>query len=190
MIARSKTSGLAIASLVLGILGLTCILPIIGALLAVIFGIVALNQIGKSGGQLTGHGQAVAGLITGGIGLLMLPIMAALLLPALGQARGKARSTLCINNVKQIGIACTLYANDNNDKPPRSFDDLKQELPSRKVLICPAAKDQTNCSYAFTGATNLWQADPNVIVLREIEANHRGRRTVLYADGHVEQRKD
>jgi hypothetical protein len=34
--------------------------------------------------------------------------------------------------------------------------------------------------------TNKWQNDPDVVILRETEANHRGRRTLLYDDGHVQ----
>ena len=45
----AKTSGLAIASLVFGILGMTCILPVVGAIAALIMGIIALSQINKSG---------------------------------------------------------------------------------------------------------------------------------------------
>src|SRR5438552_7611412 len=105
----SKTSGLAIASLVLGILGLTCILPIIGPILAIIFGIVALNQISKSRGGVTGQGQAIAGLVLGGISLVMIPILAAMLLPALNMAREKARRVACLGNERQLVQAIALY---------------------------------------------------------------------------------
>lgn len=60
-----RTSGLAIASLVLGIL----VLCGIGSLLATIFGAVSLGQISRSNGTLTGKGMAVAGLVLGIIGL-------------------------------------------------------------------------------------------------------------------------
>ena len=60
-----RTSGLAIASLVLGIL----VLCGIGSLLATIFGAVSLGQIARSNGTLTGKGMAVAGLVLGIIGL-------------------------------------------------------------------------------------------------------------------------
>lgn len=59
--AGSRTSGLAIASFVLGLLGLCGI----GSLLAVIFGHCALSEIDKSGGAVTGRGLAVAGLVLG-----------------------------------------------------------------------------------------------------------------------------
>ena len=189
----SKTSGLAVASLVLGILGLTCILPIIGPLLAIIFGIVALNQISKSGGQIAGQGQAIAGLITGGVSLVMIPIiilMVAIALPNLIQARERARAGQCLNNVKGISLACAMYANDNSGKLPRNFDDLKEVLTSTRIFICPSAKDQTHYSYAFTGVTNRFQEDMDIVILREIEENHFEKRTLLFNDGHVEQRKD
>ncbi len=60
-----RTSGLAVTSLVLGLLWLCGI----GSLLATIFGAVAIGQIDRSHGALTGRGMAVAGLILGIIGL-------------------------------------------------------------------------------------------------------------------------
>jgi hypothetical protein len=56
------TSGLAIASLVLGILGVS--------LLALIFGAIALNAIGKNP-NLSGKGLAIAGLVLGIVGMLI-----------------------------------------------------------------------------------------------------------------------
>jgi hypothetical protein len=57
------TNGLAIASLVCSVVGLACMG--FGSFLGVIFGIIALNQIKKTGQG--GHGLALAGIITGGI---------------------------------------------------------------------------------------------------------------------------
>jgi hypothetical protein len=59
-----KTDGMAIASLVLGILSITCI-GLIGTILAVVFGILSRKKIKESGGALKGEGLALAGIILG-----------------------------------------------------------------------------------------------------------------------------
>lgn len=64
----ARTSGLAVASLVLSLLWLAGF----GSLLAIIFGGVAVGQIGKSSGLLTGKGMAWAGVILGILGLTPL----------------------------------------------------------------------------------------------------------------------
>lgn len=61
---RSGTNGLAVASLVLGILWLCGI----GSLLAVIFGIIALSQLSKQ--PQGGRGLAIAGIVLGTIGIV------------------------------------------------------------------------------------------------------------------------
>lgn len=69
--ARPTVAGLAIASLVLGILWIGWI----GSLLAVIFGHVALSQIKRAKGWKTGRGMALAGVILGWIGLATLVVL-------------------------------------------------------------------------------------------------------------------
>lgn len=66
----TRTSGMAIASLVLGLLWLYWI----GSLLAVIFGRIALGEIDRSQGTIGGRGMAVAGLVLGIIGLSVLGV--------------------------------------------------------------------------------------------------------------------
>jgi serine/threonine protein kinase len=68
-----QTSGLAIASLVLGILGL-CSLGLT-AIPAVICGHIALSRIGKSANRLTGSGIAIGGLVTGYVPVLIIIII-------------------------------------------------------------------------------------------------------------------
>ena len=58
---RSRTSGLAVSSLVLGIVGFF----FVTAILAVVFGHVSLSQIKRSLGAVTGRGMAIAGLVLG-----------------------------------------------------------------------------------------------------------------------------
>ncbi len=50
--------------------------------------------------------------------IAIIAILAGLLLPALARSKNKAKDVECINNLKQIGIALRLWANDNDGKFP------------------------------------------------------------------------
>ena len=84
------TSGKATTALILGLLSFLCVGSCLTGIPAVILGILALNDIGKSRGRLGGKGMAITGLVFGAIGILSLPIMIGLLLPAVQKVRGAA----------------------------------------------------------------------------------------------------
>ena len=50
--------------------------------------------------------------------IAIIAILAAILLPALNQARAKSQSMTCLNNLKQLGLHMHMYADDNGDFLP------------------------------------------------------------------------
>jgi hypothetical protein len=65
------TNGFAIASLVLGIIGLTAF-PVIPSIIAIIFGYKGRREIDRSGGRQHGRGMATAGLALGWIAIVLV----------------------------------------------------------------------------------------------------------------------
>jgi prepilin-type N-terminal cleavage/methylation domain-containing protein/prepilin-type processing-associated H-X9-DG protein len=52
--------------------------------------------------------------------IAVIAVLAALLLPVLAKAKESGRAIQCLNNLRQIGLAVRLYADDNGDALPRS----------------------------------------------------------------------
>ena len=105
-----KTSGMAIASLVCGVLGCLGITAIVGLVL----GIVAQVKISRSGGRLKGSGLAIAGICVSAV-MLIATVPAALLLPALSKAKQRALTINCESNLKQLALGVRLYSNDHKE---------------------------------------------------------------------------
>jgi prepilin-type N-terminal cleavage/methylation domain-containing protein len=60
--------------------------------------------------------------------IAIIAVLAALLLPALGRAKQKAWRADCLSNLKELGVAFTLYLDDSADRFPDRRD-LKSSLP-------------------------------------------------------------
>ena len=113
-----KTSGMAIAAFVLGIMSIfTCALT---AIPAIILGIVSLVRIEKSGGSLTGRGFAIAGIVVPAVSLPLIALFMGILMPALARTRQIAFRMVCGTNLSGIGKAMLIYAGDYDEELPRS----------------------------------------------------------------------
>lgn len=149
-----RTSGLAIASLVLGILSL--FLTILTSIPAIICGILALTRISSSRGQLAGRGLAISGIVTGVLFTLVLPVilMFIIMMPALSRAREGADRAACQNNLKQMGLVLKMYANESKGEyfPQLSSEPGNLMFSAREVhpellsdlstLICPSDSER------------------------------------------------
>ena len=110
--------------------------------------IYSINQpissfvVGRSttqGWLTVGHGtQQPANAVVLPLVIVPTAIFAGMALPALAQAKGKAQSITCVNNLKQMGLAARIYATDHNDTFPSNFLAMKDELNTPKILICPS----------------------------------------------------
>jgi len=91
--------------------------------------------------------------------IAIIAILAAMLLPALARAREQARRANCISNLKQLGLACHMYAQDYDEWFPvaSTVTVLNAEslliptyVTAQKLFICPSS---TFPDRATTGTT-------------------------------------
>ena len=73
------------------------------------------QNLRKSGGSSSKAGFTLLELL---VVVAVIGILAGLLLPALAKAKQKAQQAGCLSNMKQIGVAIHMYADDNDDTLP------------------------------------------------------------------------
>ena len=68
--------------------------------------------------------------------IAIIVILAGLLLPALGSARLKARAISCLNNEKQLSIACQIYTDESNDRFPYNLGagEIRQDVSASSYV--------------------------------------------------------
>jgi prepilin-type N-terminal cleavage/methylation domain-containing protein len=101
--------------------------------------------------------------------IAIIAILAAILFPVFISAKSKSREASCANNLRQIGTAVTLYANDwSGTLPPLNIygplvdaagvvsrGPLTKYVGAKRVLVCPVdysgRKQKFNYSYTMNG---------------------------------------
>ena len=116
MLSYPATSGLAIASMICGILvifswGIT-------GLPAVICGHLARGKIKRSGGTLEGNGFALTGLILGYIGLVLFPLLIAAIFWGANAAVKSATKITAMSEVHSIETAVNSFYFEYRTMPP------------------------------------------------------------------------
>ncbi len=114
--------------------------------------------------------------------LAIIGLLASLLLPAVSRATEAGRSTACLSNLRQIGLAVQMYVQDNRNRLPfirdRRFETnappdtnavasidvvLTDYLGASRVLRCPSDRkrffEQTGSSYSWNSLLNGQDAD-------------------------------
>jgi len=108
--------------------------------------------------------------------IAIIAVLASLLLPALAEAKEKARRAKCISNLKQIGIAVRMFSMEHDALFPwhidpaeggtfgadaglvwKDYASLWNELDTPKILVCPSDKvtlATANTWAEFGGSTN------------------------------------
>lgn len=136
---RPRT-GLAVTSLVLGLMGNLC-LWILAGIPAIITGHIAYSRAKRFPERYGGAGIAIAGFVLGYVSLIVgaatLAFIAAITLPAMAKAKGKAIEIQCVNNLKQLSIAAKIYAIDHQGQFPTNFPSMGTALASPGILVCP-----------------------------------------------------
>jgi prepilin-type processing-associated H-X9-DG protein len=142
----------------------------------------------------------------GGLVLAAAPLAVGVAVPATFKARQQAERVRAASNLRQIGMGCMLYANENRGKYPPDLGALLQHdlnpdvfVTGRGAQVPPdvraAAPDvqaqwvNKNADFVYLGAglnANVDAAADRVVAHEKFELGVNGGINVLFADGHVE----
>lgn len=124
--------------------------------------------------------------------LLLIALASAVVVTVYARARSLSKRTLCLNNVRNVGIALHMYAQDNDGFfPPEEPGLSALEIENRYVFRCPSVRHRKGSPEVFPidfiyrpGFSN--QDAPNEPMLGDDQPRHEGGANVLTVDGSVQ----
>ena len=189
----ARNSGKAIWSLILGILSNFC-LWILGSIPAIILGVMAIKEVDSSEGRAQGKGLALAGIITGSVGIFLggavvitaVGVLSAIAMPASTRIQDKALQAKQISDMRQISLGCIGYSYDNDGRFPNDLSELMPDYLDGEDLIEWSGSSSMPVDpvpYLFRGAEAL--ANPDQPFLASPVAID-GKIAIGFPDGRVE----
>jgi len=128
----------------------------------------------------------------------IVALLVALMFPAVSRVRESARRATCKSNLRQIGLACHMWADDNNEKFPPDFASLVPTyIDNPKVFGCPSVRGSggvaagpDDSDYTYVPGRDAALPGDFILAYDKHTDNHRGDGfNVLYCDAHVEWRR-
>lgn len=138
-----------------------------------------------NGWLVVGKGSQSASQVLAPLLMVPLAVLGGVSTPVISKTRDTATATKSLSHAKQIGIACKLYALDNNGKFPPSLEALVPDyLPDAKLFVSPFAPE-VPVGYSYTAG--LTESSPAETVLIEDKfASRESRRVIVRVDMSAE----
>jgi len=175
----------------------------------VVMGAIAYGSFRRARQRVTGGSYALAAIVVGCAASLVLPVGTRELTAQRRATRHRYGSSSCSSNIRQLGLAMTMYALDYDEAYPPCASWNALTMPyvrNKSIYRCPDEDVETVPSYGMNRNFNLLPmvkvAEPNhaVCLFDSIPgANREGGKELLpnpsrhdtgqnieYADGHVE----
>ena len=114
---------------------------------------------------------------------------AGVLMPALARARQQARHVVSMSNLKQLGLAIIMYADDHDGKFPKSIEQVWDYHRTQKILESPLKPvGFDGPSYIYIEGHSIDAKSPaGQILVYENPEYLRDEITVVFLDGHAER---